>query len=1064
MTSSARTAIPSVSNVKYYVSATESSSSETITSEDFELGTNFTIELSSGTWKLTATAYYSSDSSKTAIMSGTKTITVSSSDISDCDIALSPTSTGTGTVSLKIGFDSTSTGISKMTANWTLNGTAYSKNITDGTVSAFDLLPDSNAYTEVPAGTHTVSFMFYDSSYNVKYWFSQVINVFSGMTTDTWIKGNAKYINEANNQVYITSDLVKDFATTSYYVSSSGNDTTGDGSYFAPFATLQKAADKIIAANNGTSTYSIYLLSNITIDSSTKFTTTSDTTTYGTLSTNTLCNIENTSSNALSINISSLGSAFTISGDSSTIGRLFKVNGSTSAVNLSVDNLNITKLYLLDSSSATTNYCGSVLFMCGTNDSATFGSGVTISDCVSNTSVFYPKEGTLTLNCTVKNNQSLQNGCVVRLDGSGTLKIIGGTYSGSTRTDGTSECEDLGLYGGFNHASTSISGGTVDSISTTSSDIEISGSAYVKQFSFGSASSTFNIGNTYTTTDISKIIYLEKDTDGNAITLTNEQSVFQIADSSSLSISDVIGKFEIYDSASASKKSSKYSLVADSTGKKALLELPSILYLDPTSGSDDNDGASYSSAVKTLEKAASLLNTSATSPTIYVMNEINVSSDESSSSYWTFALNSSSAPKVSLKRYDGTGGGTAFTGSLLTVASGGKVNATGIIFDGNKSSVTATAPLVDVNNGGTLTLTSCNLQNNKNTASSLASGIHIRYDSSTSYGSASLTNCNITENDGAYGGIFVKGQLYMSGGSIYKNVASNNGGGICSDGASKKVYLNGVSITENSTSANGGGFAVISKSEICLENCTVIGNTAKYGGGGSVAGTLYLFGETNISSNTGSSGASSIYWSSSYEVPIYLGLEEKISFAGDERSLSKFSLSSSLSNIEITPTEYTIGLNMLKTSKSGTLTDFINLFSVVDDDTTDSYTWYIDSDGKLQWTGGTSGSGSLSVKINDNISMSLSSSELSAAAATTLTLTAKVDGTQVDATTSNTTVALYNGGVKYADTSVTTSVSANNTITVSGAVAPGSYQLLVTFTYDGTDYQTTFDLTAADED
>lgn len=263
-----RTALPSFSsNVKYYISAKSSDSTYEVTSADFDFGSDFSIELPGGTWTLTATAFYSGDSEKKAIMLGNKEIVITESGLTGQVIELLPLTDGTGNVGLKIGFDSDSTGIARMTANWTIAGVAYSKTVTDGTDFEFNLIPDTNAYTKVPAGAHSVSFMFYDTSYNIKYWFSQTINVFPEMTTDTWIKGNSDYIDEENNRVYITPEMVEKFVETSYYVSSDGNDSTGTGSYFAPFATIQKAVDKVVAANKINQTiYAIYLLSPITGD------------------------------------------------------------------------------------------------------------------------------------------------------------------------------------------------------------------------------------------------------------------------------------------------------------------------------------------------------------------------------------------------------------------------------------------------------------------------------------------------------------------------------------------------------------------------------------------------------------------------------------------------------------------------------------------------------------------------------------------------------------------------------------------------------------------------------
>ena len=297
-----RTALPSFSSlsIKYYISAKSSDSSSEFTSKDFDFGSDFSIELPSGTWTLSATAFYSDDSEKNAIMLGKKKITITASGLTGQVIELLPLTEGTGNVALQIGFDADLTGIARMTANWTINSVAYSKTVTDGTVTDFNLIPDTNAYQDVPAGAHSVTFTFYDSSYNIKYWFSQTINVFPEMTTDNWIKGNSDYIDEENNRVYITPGLVEKFVETSYYVSSSGNDSTGTGSYFEPFATIQKAVDKVVAANKINQTiYTIFLLSSITGDDANYV---SDSTAG-----NSLVSIKDDANNNLSVLIEPLG-------------------------------------------------------------------------------------------------------------------------------------------------------------------------------------------------------------------------------------------------------------------------------------------------------------------------------------------------------------------------------------------------------------------------------------------------------------------------------------------------------------------------------------------------------------------------------------------------------------------------------------------------------------------------------------------------------------------------------------------------------------------------------------
>lgn len=113
-------------------------------------------------------------------------------------------------------------------------------------------------------------------------------------------------------------------------------------------------------------------------------------------------------------------------------------------------------------------------------------------------------------------------------------------------------------------------------------------------------------------------------------------------------------------------------------------------------------------------------------------------------------------------------------------------------------------------------------------------------------------------------------------------------------------------------------------------------------------------------------------------------------------------------------------------------------------------------------------SGSIKITAEDDLEVLLAGTKepksdisLSASGETVYSISVSdVDGKTVDLESANTEVALYNGGVKYADTSVQATVSSKNTITISGAVAPGSYQLLVTFSHNGKTYQVTFDLSA----
>lgn len=784
-----RTALPSFSsNVKYYMSAKSSDSTYEVASEDFDFGSDFSIELPGGTWTLTATAFYSGDSEKKAIMLGNKKITITESGLTGQVIELLPLTVGTGNVALKIGFDSDSTGIARMTANWTIAGVDYSKTVTDGTDFEFNLIPDTNAYTEVPAGAHSVSFMFYDSSNNIKYWFSQTINVFPEMTTDTWIKGNSDYIDEANNRVYITSGMVEKFVETSYYVSSGGNDSTGTGSYFAPFATIQKAVDKVVAANKINQTiYAIYLLSSITGDDANYVSDSTDGNSLVSIKKDTKdlsvlieplgadvfnINAERNSSSSskyrilyakdVKLTLRNLnfyggyseknGGAICISGGSvsfenCTVGKTTAETdaftdgsqnktyapGADSNSNYSKESgggiyAELKAEVLIKNSKIVNNFAAgdgggialseSILDLDKGSEIFTNGSGTTSGTavCAKKSSEIYFRNGSIHHNYSnvymgvpgiyiaksvlnmypdAKNRDNYSGtnclGAGVYIGTDAVANFLGGTAENNSYIDPDSKifnC-DVGYYAGITNAVLKISGAYIETIYSQKAPLEIttslSGLSEAKKIK----------------------LYTE---------ITAGKTVLQTSDSS-VSLSSYINCFELYNYLSG-KKASDYRLKVDSSKGSQSAVISEIqyetLYIDSVNGNDSNAGSSYDLPLKTLKRAVALLDTNVLAPTIYIMNGISVSADETTSSYWNFAL-SDSSQKVSFKRYDGSGGGTAFVNPLLTVNNGGIVNAAGIIFDGNKDKIKTSEPLIYVSGGGTLTLNAC-LFNNGNSA------------------------------------------------------------------------------------------------------------------------------------------------------------------------------------------------------------------------------------------------------------------------------------------------------------------------------------------------------------
>ena len=216
-------------------------------------------------------------------------------------VSLSPTSnvSGTGSVNLPLSFDS-SLGIAAAKVNVTKDGVSDSS----GNSYGFEIEVSGNSarlFAEnAPAGTYLAIMKFYKSATD----FSSVnevavnsavqqVSVYSGMTTDCWFVDGKKLGAAGADGTFTPSalELAKyDFTELyvcgtdgggeyggkrSFYVSSNfgssvpaASDTDGDGSMAKPFATVQKAVDKIAAAGDTSKKYTVYVDGTITAEAS----------------------------------------------------------------------------------------------------------------------------------------------------------------------------------------------------------------------------------------------------------------------------------------------------------------------------------------------------------------------------------------------------------------------------------------------------------------------------------------------------------------------------------------------------------------------------------------------------------------------------------------------------------------------------------------------------------------------------------------------------------------------------------------------------------------------------
>ena len=219
---------------------------------------NFEVELPAGKWTVKAQG---KKSDVVIIKSESCQIELSAENKSEnVALVLKPTQSDTGKGFFEFSFGQIHTKVSGMKYTYKKNGSTESQSTIIDNFSA----PKN---IELSSGVYTFRFDFYSNmecTDQLLYSFTEVVNIFDGLTTDTWITAG-EYIKEG--EICINNDMISKFVSTTVYVSEFGDDSNL-GTFFAPVTTIQKAVDKVIAMNVDTASsegnpYKILLLGNI---------------------------------------------------------------------------------------------------------------------------------------------------------------------------------------------------------------------------------------------------------------------------------------------------------------------------------------------------------------------------------------------------------------------------------------------------------------------------------------------------------------------------------------------------------------------------------------------------------------------------------------------------------------------------------------------------------------------------------------------------------------------------------------------------------------------------------
>ena len=257
-----RTVVPKIEIDEITVSF-ESETGETKSVEvvDKDGVLNFEIELPPGKWTVKAQGKTSDD----VIIESESCQIELPAENTNVKLVLKPTQSDTKEGTFNFSFGTNYNKVSGMKYTYKKHGATESQ-------SAIIVNFSDPINIKLSSGVYTFRFDFYsdtDCIDELLYSFTEVVNIFDGLTTDTWI-GAGEYIKEG--EICITDNMISQFISTTVYVSNDGNDSNL-GTFFEPVKTIQNAVDKVIAMNEVTvsseeNPYKILLLSDIISDDS----------------------------------------------------------------------------------------------------------------------------------------------------------------------------------------------------------------------------------------------------------------------------------------------------------------------------------------------------------------------------------------------------------------------------------------------------------------------------------------------------------------------------------------------------------------------------------------------------------------------------------------------------------------------------------------------------------------------------------------------------------------------------------------------------------------------------
>ncbi len=269
-----RSAIPEFSSntLRYDVTASENGTSNQITREGFDTVPFYLPLIPEKSYTITVKAYARTDASKSTLFIGEiEDVTVASlitGQNGPFTISLEifkvngNIATGNGSIDLQFIVDYASS--QGWLYSYSLTGNNFSKTGSLGGLSRNT--PFNISITGIPANSNPYNFVvtFKAGTNNVYQLYTDVM-IFAGAVTNTWKNEQELGTGANSNTVVITQALVDAYTSKYFYIKNdSAIEAGGQGTYEAPWRSLQSAFEKINEINDGISTYRVYILDDLT--------------------------------------------------------------------------------------------------------------------------------------------------------------------------------------------------------------------------------------------------------------------------------------------------------------------------------------------------------------------------------------------------------------------------------------------------------------------------------------------------------------------------------------------------------------------------------------------------------------------------------------------------------------------------------------------------------------------------------------------------------------------------------------------------------------------------------